>query len=488
MMTLLRIVFLLVGLVAASATAQQQPPVATNQQDEIVTIHLAPPSDPEEVLQILRTGDKFETNKYVTRVFELHHTQAIELLPSIRAVVETEKGVVRSVITAGSPDSPARSFLQVTTTKDQLPSVEEAIRNLDVPGLVNAAGTTRRAVRLQYRRASELGDILRSTRLTGQANVHADDLTNTLYFDDSDSVIRSADSYVEFYDVPIPQVEFDVQIIEIMESDGSRLGLDWDAWKRSIGGQVSLSSTLLEGGETFTRLDSLLVLDANVLANFLNYTVQTGTAHLVQRSRLNASNLEPALISDTRRVPHYDYLRSERTPVVSGETTADYPGQRTVAITPPSHNRLVEIPVGHEGLAIAIQPLIGTMTVTANIEIQVNSFIGFDQLDKPLLAEQKLLNRVTLSDGRKILLGTLERERRVEGRRGIPLLKEIPLLKYLFSVESTRLDRSRLFLIATPTFSHVGYDAPTLADVGPRPVLKFQDRELDLDWSENLSK
>src|SRR5690606_21271251 len=91
------------------------------------------------------------------------------------------------------------------------------------------------------------------------------------------------------------------------------------AWQRSIGGQFSFTGNYFEGGDTFGRLDSLLTLDANVLANFLNYTVQQGNARLVQRSRLNASNLEPAVISDIKRVSFLDYQRTERVPSVLTE-------------------------------------------------------------------------------------------------------------------------------------------------------------------------
>lgn len=482
------IAFLFVSL-AISPTlifSQDQPPTAVNQQDEVVNLHLGSSTLPREVLQILRTGDKFETNRYVSRVFELHHTKGYEVLPFIRSIVDLEKGAVRSANLRAVDGEPARSFIHVITTPDQMESVAETVAMLDTPGLVNSQGSERRAIRLKYRLASDLGEVLKATHLTGQASVFADDLTNTLYFDDSESVIDATDAYVEFFDVPIPQVEFDVQIIELRESDTARVGLDWDAWKRSIGGQIGFTSTQLEGGSSFHRIDSLLTLDANVLANFLNYTVQSGTGRLVQRSRLNASNLEPAIISETKRVPHYDYSRSERTPVVLTESTNDYPGERVVAIAAPSHNRLVDISPGHEGIAIAIQPLIGTQTVTASIEIVVNTFIGFDQLNKPLLAEQKLQNRVTLQDGRQILLGTLERETRVDGRRGIPFLRDIPVLKYLFSVENQRSERSRLFLIANPTFSNVGYDAQSIADTPGRPVLRLAERSVDLQLDRDL--
>ncbi|MBX3730082.1 MAG: hypothetical protein KF858_12930 [Candidatus Sumerlaeia bacterium] len=471
--------------------AQQQPATAVNQQDEVVTINLAAHQGPDDVLRILRSSTKQETNTYTTKVFELRNTGAYEMLLVITQAVGRESGIVRGAITN---ETPRRQFLVVTTTRAQMPEIAETISALDVPGLVNAQGRTRKAIRLKYRRASDLARVLQNTRLTSQAKIFADDLTNTLYYDDSDYVMSRTEDYATFFDVPIPQIEFDVQIIEVHEDNASKLGLDWDAWKRTVGGQIGLTANRFEGGDTFARLDGLLTLDAVVLAQFLNYTVQSGTANLVQRSRLTASNLQPAVISDRRRVPFHDYTRTAQTGAVltevnprvdaageAGSGEPNRPDPRVVAITPPVVNRLGEVAAGEEGIAIAIQPVIGTEAVTADVRIAVNTITGLDQLGRPIVAAQDLSNQFTLINGQQLLLGTLERETAVKARSGIPGLKDVPVIQYLVSVETERRSKSRLFIIANPTFRHVGFQAATLADVKTQPVLRIEEREFAVD-------
>ncbi len=474
--------------------AQSQPPEAVNQQDEVVTIQLAPGQGTDDVLQILRSGDKFETNGYVTQAFELHQTAALEMKYFIQQAVEQEKGVVRGVATKPADGSAPRYFLVVTTTREQMPGIGETIRALDVPGLVNRQGSVRRAIRVKYRRASDLGAILKSTRLSKVSKVFADDPTNTLYYDDSEYVANAAEDYVRFFDVPIPQIEFDVRIVEVREDDAGKVGLDWDAWKRTVGGQFDVTGNYFEGGDQFVRLDTLMTIDAAALASFLNYTVQTGNAELVQRSRINASNLKPAVISDRKRVPYVDYVRSERSPDLLTETNrrvdayeeadADDPdlnNYRVVSIVPSVTNRLEDLGSDEEGIYIAIQPVIGTESVTADIDISVNSVTGYDSLGRPMVTEQDLTNQFTLQDGRQILLGTLERETSVETRSGIPGLRDIAVLKYLFSVKTTRAESSRLFILATPTFSATGYDAKTIDEQKTTPTLRIVERDVVLD-------
>ena len=486
---------LAISLISAVGVGQQQPPQAVNEQDEVIHIPLSAKQGPEDVLRVLRTNDKSETSRYIAQCFEIHNTKAYEILPYVNSAVATEKGIARDVITSPTDGSAPRNFLMVVTTREQMPSIAATIRAMDIPGAVNSQGSTRRAIRVRYRLASDLGNILKNTRLTSQAKIFADDLTNTLYFDDSEYVIKAAEDYVKFFDVPTPQIEFDIRIIEIREDDARKLGLDWDAWKRSLGGQFSFTGNNFEGGASFARLDSLLTLDASTLADFLNYATQQGNAKVVKRSRLTASNLNPAIISEARHIPFYDYVAHDKTtsvlteanPLVdaAGKFNPDKPrtmgGTRPVTIVPPNGFTRTDLGQDEEGLMVSIQPVIGTESVQAKVDIEVNTFSGFDQQDRPLISNQELSNQFTLQNGETLLLGTLEREQVVESRRGIPGLKEIPGVRYLFSVEARQKTRSRVFLLATPKLSNVRFQAQTLADLKDSKPLDIKLTEPKLD-------
>jgi type II secretory pathway component GspD/PulD (secretin) len=475
-----------------TAIGQNQPPQSVNQQDEVVHVTAVAPEDLDDTLEILRSDDKFETNDYVTEVFELKNALAFEMRFVIEQAVRQEKGVVRAVATKPTDGSSPKQFLVVTTTRLQMPSIERAIGELDVNGYLARQGLGRRGIRIQYRKASEVGEALLATRLSALADVFADDQTNTLYFDDTPYVAESAMRYVKFLDVPVPQVEFDLQIIEVREDDSAKLGLDWDAWKRTIGGQFAFSGNAFEGGDRFGRLDTLLTLDANVLANFLNYTVQSGNARLMQRSKISASNLRPALLTDSKRVPSIEYERSTQTASVLTEPNrlvdaaekSDEPnnvtGQRVVTITPPVTNRLVDLGEDEEGISILIEPVIAVESVRTNIEIAMNTVTGYDLLGRPIVTQQSLSNQFTLNDEETLLLGSLERELAVEVESGIPFLKDIPVLKFLFATNRTEKQRSRIFIVATPKFDSVQYDAMTLQELDSKPSLRMGTREVPL--------
>lgn len=491
-----QIVGALFSLLLGTVIAQEQPPQAVNQQDEVVTIHLGANQSKDDVLEILRSDDKFETNKYQTKVFELQNVPAYEMLRNIRLAVDLEKGLVRGA-RAFQDDGSKRQFLIVTTTPDHMVSIAEAIKTLDVYGLKNSQGSTQVAMRVKYRRASELAEVLSSTRFSSFTRVYADDITNTLFYADTEYVVDAVEKYVRFYDVPTPQIEFDVRIFEVREEDNKKLGLDWDAWKRSVGGQFGVTGNVFENGDSFSRFDGLLTLDAAALADFLNYTVQNGSGRLVQRSRLNASNLRPAVLTDTRRIPYYDYLRStqsskilyednERVSTFGENDYRDRFTDRVVEITPSVQNVKYSLSYEEEGMIIEISPVISALSVRADILIKVNTLTGYDQLDRPLVTEQVLSNQFTLQDGEQILLGTLERQTEVTEERGIPFLKDIPVLKVLFNVETSRMMDSRVFIVATPKFSNVRFNAQNFDELLTQDVLSITERPIDYQLDSDL--
>lgn len=451
----------------ALSGAQQQPAGATNAQDERVNVNIDPSGEWSD-LKILRSDDKQETSQYISYMLELEHAPVFEVLPFASRAVALEKGAVKSLKYNDPVGGKERNFLQIITTRDQMDSVIETIRKIDLPQITSSTGTIKTDYRLAYRRASEVAAIVQRSSGSSELKIHADDVTNTIFIEDSPSDIEREFLTIQFYDVPPPQVEFEVRIVEIDEDKSGEVGLDWDAWKNVIGGQINVTGNYFEGGSSFNRLDYLVTLDARVLADFLNYTVQTGTARVVTHSTITATNNLPGVLSSFRRVIKPDYVAiptPASNPRVVTETapgvTATYEedrkkeaenGTRTVYIVPQTTNYRVERPVGEEGLFMLIQPTIAREMVTARIEVDVNSIAGFTPMGEPQLSQRHTQTTVTLKDGDPLHISGLKRETSANVRKGIPGLKDLPWIRVLASVERQITRESRLFILITPRF------------------------------------
>jgi type II secretory pathway component GspD/PulD (secretin) len=104
-----------------------------------------------------------------------------------------------------------------------------------------------------------------------------------------------------------------------------------------------------------------------------------------------------------------------------------------------------------EGVRVTILPFIATESLTVRVEAQVNSVVGLSPATgTPLVAERRANTMVNLADGIPLVLGGLEKTTNQDVRVGIPLLKEVPILQYLVSVERTLAATSKVYVVVTP--------------------------------------
>lgn len=152
------------------------------------------------------------------------------MFPYIKAIVDLEKGSLNTARNAG-PDGNIRAWLQVNVPEFQMPYIDQAVAAYDVPDFISAPGFVAFAYCTQHRSAAEVeAFVTRSTR-TGEGKMTSDAATNTIYFQESPSDFKRVFASILFSDIPFPQVDLDLQLVELTQLCQSSLGLFWDAWK-----------------------------------------------------------------------------------------------------------------------------------------------------------------------------------------------------------------------------------------------------------------
>jgi type II secretory pathway component GspD/PulD (secretin) len=435
--------------------AQDQPAEASNSQDEYFNFNRDVDAKTER-FAVLRSNDKQEVNLYVSKAYKLEHANPYEMLPYLRSAVALERG---SVITAIlKPDEASGTggaqWIQVNAPAFQIPHIDQLVAAYDTPGFISAGGDMKFSYRLKHRRASEVAAFIRSTAISGDGKIDADDATNTVYIQDSPSDFLRDLAQIQFYDIPVPQVSVELKIVELLVLDQTRLGLDWDAWKISLAGAFtgtydSLRDAIGSAPEVSGRarsLGSLVSIEATVLARFLNYLEDEGKARTLVSTRLNVANGRVATLRSGTEIPEFNLQLNAPA------------GMRDLVEANRSATLLGSL---SEGLAIAVAPTVAAETTRLDCQLALRSPAGVDALGHPIYSEQSLESNISVDAGRVYSLGTLRRSTNAIQRKGIPLLKEIPLIKYLFSVETTIARESELFVFVSPTWS-----APKLPSAG----------------------
>lgn len=419
--------------------AQDQPAVADNRQDEIVTIDASSETTPDS-FKILRSGDKQEINRYVTKVYPLENANPFEILPYLRTIATLERG---NVITAWvpKPSEKAKSWIQVNVPEFQLQYIDEAVAAYDVPDFSSIPGDVKFSYRTKYRSAVEVADFIRSTTLSPDGLIRGDSDTNTIYVQDSPSDFRRVLAQIEFYDIPSPQIDVEVSIIELTDIDQTSLGLDWDAWKTALsGGATIISKDSRVSPDTGGVMESnsfdfegILSVDATAAARFLNYLVDEGKAEVLTRTNLTVRTNTPSSLTSGIGVPSYTY---------------EYEGGKARCVLTNQEGA-----GDSEGFSLSLFPTIAMNAALIDVAFLLRSPVAIDKSGDPIFSDQELFAQLTLEQNQLYRLGGVRRGIDTVERKGFPLLKEIPVIKYLFSNESRIIRDSEVYVFLKPVWT-----------------------------------
>lgn len=412
-------------------------------------------------------------NNYLLRTFALHHVRAIDVQSYLLRSVAYEGGTVEVMGKSGVRDEAGNSveFVFVTAPDFMLPGIEDTIARIDIQGFTFHDGTGNndanglpgcREYIGKHRTAGELRSILIGTELGNVGQFYfspfADPALNTLYISENPTDIADDIATLERFDRPPLQAEFQLTIYEIDDDDFQDVGVDFDAFKRSLSGTFTLTETSDDGRPL--SVHSLLKLDARILADFLDFLVDRSRARLVTRTSLLSINSEdnPGALSNGLKG------NATASPAVF-RSVRPLPYRILAAEDGPTQSTSVVDSSAFEGISLTIQPFIGSASITAEVAVQVNSLIGFDSDQRiPNIVERASRSVVTLAPGVKHLLGNFEKQTRVESRSGIPLLMDIPWLGGLFRREVVAERTSRLLIFVEPRI--VDFSQPSFIDPG----------------------
>jgi type II secretory pathway component HofQ len=195
---------------------------------------------------------------------------------------------------------------------------------------------------------------------------------------------------------------------------------------------------------------TLLTLDARVLTDFLNYTAQKGHSKVVTSTKVTMVNSEdiPGGLSGGARGTSTGTPATIQSIVPIPFTVVD-PGDGPLN-APNERNELINAAT-FEGIKVDILPFIGSESITLQVDATVNSLLGYSKdTDFPLINTRTMHSVVNLKNGEPVVLGGLDKVSNVSSRVGIPGLKDIPVIKYLFSKESKSAVKSKVLVTLRP--------------------------------------
>ena len=290
-------------------------------------------------------------------------------------------------------------------------------------------------------------------------SVMVDEHTNSLIIQAIYSDLKRMIPLIMELDRPTPQILIEAHIVEATEQTARDLGVQWGGLAQSgdwwvtpgvnssgvIGAPNTLTnpaggidpttgwavnfpvdvaqSAIGAGYQAFTLGFAVENLGDSILAAQLTALQTDGKVNILSSPSITTIDNQKAIIESGDEVPYQT--------VENGEVKIEY--KKAVL-------SLEVIPhvIGNNALKLEI--------ITRKDELDFTNSVGGQPIIKTKMAE----TRVMVYDGQTTVIGGLSKEKTEEGDQGVPWLKDIPVLGYLFKAERTANSMEELLIFITP--------------------------------------
>ena len=332
--------------------------------------------------------------------------------------------------------------------------IDQLVQVLDRPGIMNSSGQPKYIYFPANRSASELRSMIRLVGanvsndtvelIGGKDKVEVDEELNCLFFNTALYSRKNISEMLRLYDVPHPEVRIRCIIYELNAEDDDMLGVDFQSWKNNDG--IRFLQTGADFSRNYNIRDIVGAVDPSGTVNshyfnfnprwntrFLDFLVSRGKAEVVAAASLTIQNGSTGVI---RRSSGTMYAELTGIASTSGE---------------PEHGNTVEVkPVNDQfNFELEITPSVTERATVLSIRVATRTLLGYASSGNIRGSDWESRQRIMLGNGRnRFYLGGIDKTLVVRDTGGIPWLKDLPVLGWIFSTERESVKKSRLIVAA----------------------------------------
>ena len=304
---------------------------------------------------------------------------------------------------------------------------------------------------VSYATATELTPHIQSI-LSERGTVNIDGRTNTLIIRDVREKLVEAKKLIEKLDAQTPQVSIEARIVEVSDTFVRNWGVQWGAtadfspatgnptgllFPNSVGAVGSQSIAPPTGGTNPilfnfppTGANSSVTLNLGSINNVLDldlllgYEETEGNAKLISSPKVTVLDNRSATILSGTRIPFITQTEN------AGNNVRFENAVISITVTPS---------VTADGSVI--------MSVTAT---RNQPDFGQQVIGNPTIIQREATTEVLVKSGNTTVIGGIYQVNKSRSQAGLPFLRHIPILGYLFKADNRRLERQELLIFITP--------------------------------------
>ncbi|MDD5758554.1 MAG: type II secretion system secretin GspD [Desulfobulbaceae bacterium] len=338
--------------------------------------------------------------------------------------------LVGSLITDKNPSSKSKSS---GTKRNTNPTTPGSIRPPGTMGDNQPQQTTSPTKTVTN---TPTGETLASMQFAGEPSMIADDARNIVLIRALYADYQRVVKLLERLDNMPTQVLIEVLVAEVELTDELQYGVEW-AFKNNgkiHGVEANLSTKNgLQGALTFETAADIF--------NLLNLLSTKNDLTVISSPQVLVLNNEAATVNVGQQVP---VVTSQISDINNGITTPANPIST-------ASNQTVQYK--DTGVILNVTPRINAEgIILLEIDQQVSSVSEklSAGINSPTINTKQVKTKLAVKDGQSILMGGLISKNDSDNNSGVPVLKDIPGLGWLFKTKNTKTSKHELLLMVTP--------------------------------------
>jgi len=366
-----------------------------------------------QVYTLAELNQKEQFSQLATRVFRLKYVKAADLKNTL---VSLKSGRGRIEI------EPKTNSIVVTDIAESMSAIENAVKEMDKK-------MDTRVYKLNYAKALDLQKNLAAVIPAAEGDFLVDERTNSLVVSAAPLLLDKIDALIENWDKQISQVLIEAKIMQITLDKARLIGVDWqyqNLQKHTL--NLGVTGLPLPTGAASIEAFKIGVLAEDDYLVTIKALEQSHDVDLVSSPRIiTLDNMEAKILigsSEPYEIFHYD---SE------GHVTG-------------KEIKFVEV-----GIKLTVTPKISQDGfIVMNIKPEVSSPRVGTATSSLAIDTTEANASMIVKDGQTLVMGGLIKDNKEKHIAKIPILGDIPLIKYAFRNTYDVLSKKEIIIFITP--------------------------------------
>lgn len=363
-------------------------------------------------------GERFQDKKEA-RTIKLKYAKAADLS---RALSQIKTNIGKIVVDEGS------NTISLIDNSQKIEEMEKFIQETDLP-------LETKVFHLNYAQADKLNAKIQEIITKGVGSLRFDERTNKIVVIDYPKKIEEISNVINAFDEKTAQVLIDAQVIEIKPSDKFEMGVDWNYWiKKHF--QASTAFPINTTGALILSTATSTPTNPEDYKGIIDILRTIGDTKILSSPRIMVlNNQEAKILVGTKDA----YITSTVTQTQGNAVTAE------------------AVNFVETGIKLFVTPIINEKGfVTMKIKPEVSSaetrtLISQDKkTEVPIVTSSEAETTVMVKDGVTIIIGGLRKDQHKKTVKKIPILGDLPGLRYFFSSTSDEITKTDLVILLTP--------------------------------------